>query len=75
MYKLRIIIILTVITSCQSTRIHTEDFVGKYKYRTNKKVYNFDYILKLDIDTTFYLQISNQNCNGKWALLDKSVII
>lgn len=78
MKLLRYILITTlivVITSCQATKFQKKDFVGKYKYRTNKLAYNFDYKLKLNTDTTFHLQISNQSCSGKWKPLSKYEII
>ncbi len=61
--------------SCQSTKFHKKDFIGMYKCRTNKLSYNFDYKLELNADTTFYLQISNQSCIGKWKFLSKNEVI
>lgn len=61
--------------SCQSTKFHKKDFVGKYKYKTTKFFYNFDYKLELNADTTFYLQISNQSCIGKWRFLSKNEVM
>jgi hypothetical protein len=66
---------LIIITSCQSTKFYIEDFIGEYKCRINKLAYNFDYKLILNADTTFYLQIDNQKCTGRWNLLSKNEAI
>ncbi|MBF0762528.1 hypothetical protein IR148_15915 [Dysgonomonas mossii] len=77
MKQLKYILVTILITfmSCQSTKFHKKDFVGKYKYKTNKLSYNFDYKLELNADTTFYLQISNQSCIGKWRFLSKNKVM
>lgn len=63
---LTVIIGITTIASCRSTKPTKKDFIGEYKYRTNKIAYNFDYKLILNEDTTFFLQIGSGRCSGKW---------
>ncbi|MFT3994124.1 MAG: hypothetical protein QM660_07440 [Dysgonomonas sp.] len=77
MKQLKYILVTILITfmSCQSTKFHKKDFAGKYKYKTNKLSYNFDYKLELNADTTFYFQISNQSCIGKWRFLSKNEVM